>query len=160
MDEKPVAVLNGVGGQIEVYPNKVRIRRKGVIAKMSTGFFSGEKDIYFSQIGSVLVKRAGMLTNGWIKFVVSGGVDIKKGLLASTKDENTVHFRIGAQAETVDWIRQYVESQMAGGGMGPAQSAPLPDTADQLRQLAELRDAGLLTPDEYEEKRRELVARL
>jgi hypothetical protein len=35
-----------------------------------------------------------------------------------------------------------------------------PSPVEQLRALAELRDAGLVTPEEYEAKRADLVARL
>ena len=38
--------------------------------------------------------------------------------------------------------------------------APAPETADALRDLAKLHADGILTDDEYEEKRRHLVERL
>jgi uncharacterized membrane protein YeaQ/YmgE (transglycosylase-associated protein family) len=34
------------------------------------------------------------------------------------------------------------------------------ETADQLRKLSELRDAGVLTDEEFEQKKRELLARM
>lgn len=36
----------------------------------------------------------------------------------------------------------------------------VPDAMESLRQLAELRDAGLLTSEEYDRKKRELLDRL
>jgi hypothetical protein len=168
MVEQPIAVLNGVNGQAEVYANKIRIRRQGAMAKMTQGFFAGEKDLYFNQIATVQVKRAGMLTNGFIKFVVAGGVNVRKGLTAGTHDENTIMFRVGQQAAMAEWVRQYVEFRIAGGGGQPTEAAsapqamsqPQPSPADQMRQLAELRDAGLVTPEEFEAKRLELLSRM
>ena len=42
-------------------------------------------------------------------------------------------------------------------GMGGASSPRVPDTAERLRQLAALRDEGIIDEAEYEEKRRELL---
>ena len=41
-----------------------------------------------------------------------------------------------------------------------AMPAPTMDVPDQIRKLAELRDAGLLTPSEFESKKTELLARM
>ncbi len=41
-----------------------------------------------------------------------------------------------------------------------APTAPVSDVAAQLRQLAELRDAGILTDDEFAAKKTELLARM
>jgi hypothetical protein len=50
-------------------------------------------------------------------------------------------------------------------GMAPAPgmvppAAPVPDVYDQLRKLGELRDLGIVTPEEFEAKKRELLARI
>jgi hypothetical protein len=52
-------------------------------------------------------------------------------------------------------------SVRATGGAGPARSAkPADDIADQLVRLAELRDAGIVTADEFAAKKAELLARM
>jgi hypothetical protein len=38
--------LKGVNGQIELYSDKVIIKRKGALAKLTQGFFKGDKTIY------------------------------------------------------------------------------------------------------------------
>ncbi len=42
----PIMTLKGVNGQLEVFEHKVTIKRRGVLAKMSQGFFAGEKDLF------------------------------------------------------------------------------------------------------------------
>lgn len=45
----------------------------------------------------------------------------------------------------------------------PAMATPAaagPDVYEQLRKLGELRDLGVVTPDEFEHKKRELLARI
>lgn len=41
-----------------------------------------------------------------------------------------------------------------------ATAAAAPDIADQIKKLAELRDAGILTADEFDAKKAELLARM
>lgn len=36
----------------------------------------------------------------------------------------------------------------------------VPDVYEQLRKLGELRDLGVVTPEEFEQKKRELLARI
>ena len=38
--------------------------------------------------------------------------------------------------------------------------APAPDLADQIRKLSELRDAGILTEQEFNAKKADLLARM
>ncbi len=42
----------------------------------------------------------------------------------------------------------------------PAASSDTPHIADQIRKLGELRDQGLLTAEEFDTKKTELLARL
>jgi hypothetical protein len=55
-----------------------------------------------------------------------------------------------------------VKKQMTGAQATPSASAgeDSPDITDQIRKLAQLRDDGLVTDEEYETKRAELLARL
>ncbi len=84
--------LQGVNGQIELYENRIIIKRKGVLAKMTQGFFKGEKEIFLNKISGIQLKKAGMLSNGYIQFTLSGGNENTKGALSATQDENTVFF--------------------------------------------------------------------
>lgn len=45
----------------------------------------------------------------------------------------------------------------SGGGNGEAATAPEPDVADQLRKLAQLRDDGILTDDEFQARKTQLL---
>lgn len=82
----------GINGQIELHDNKIVIRRKGILSKLTQGFLVGEKTIYIPQITSIKTKKAGFLTNGFIQFVLSGNIEYKKGIVNMTQDENTVMF--------------------------------------------------------------------
>ena len=103
---KLLGTVNGVNGQLYLYENRIIIRRKGVIAKMTQGFFKGEKEIFLSQISGIQVKKAGML-NGYIQFTLSGGIEGRKGVIEATKDENSVMFSMG-QNKNVEIIKNKI----------------------------------------------------
>lgn len=61
-------------------------------------------------------------------------------------------------------IGDYVRGRVAGGpapaAAPAAASGPAETVSDQLRQLGELRDAGVLTQEEFDAKKAELLARM
>jgi hypothetical protein len=73
--------------------------------------------------------------------------------------------------KTIERQSQYVHMQGPGVPYGmpaappapapaPAPAAPQVDLVEQLRKLGELRDAGVLTPDEFSAKKAELLRRI
>lgn len=75
---------------------------------------------------------------------------------------NTIIFSVdAAEAEK---LRSLVMEQVLHGSApkpGPASAEPSGDALiDQIRKLGELRDAGFITPEEYEAKKSELLGRL
>jgi hypothetical protein len=54
-------------------------------------------------------------------------------------------------------MRTRVSNMRPGGRSGGPNDAPGPTTADQLKQLADLRDSGALTPEEYQSAKTELL---
>jgi hypothetical protein len=78
------------------------------------------------------------------------------------KDENSVMFQ-KSQEESFAAIRDFVEKKiverMSGRFQGAqATSQAQPSKMDQLKQLAELRDAGILTQDEFEAEKTKVLA--
>jgi hypothetical protein len=55
--------------------------------------------------------------------------------------------------------RSRAEEMLRRAGQAQTQSRA-DDTAEQIRKLAELRDSGVLTDEEFETKKRELLSRL
>lgn len=150
-------VLKGVNGQLFVFPAKVTIKRKGFMAKSTQGFFTGDKDLYFHQIGSINVKQGGALTNGFIQFAPVGNVEHRRGLTQQTHDENTVIIR-KSQNEEVGRIKAYIEKQMqARDATGAAVTVQAPDKYDQLRKLGELHTGGVLSDAEFEVEKTRLL---
>ena len=58
----------------------------------------------------------------------------------------------------VEAVRNQTSHSAPSSAPAPAPAPTAVDPMEQLKKLAELRDAGLLTPDEFEEKRTQIVA--
>jgi hypothetical protein len=125
---------------------------------MSIG--KGEKRIPLASIASVQWKPPGALVNGYIAFTVPGGKEKQSRFGSATtdasKDENAV-IVTKKQGEAFLVLREAVEAAMSARAHG---HPPAPDVMDQPRKLAELRDAGVVSPEEFEAKKADLLGRL
>jgi hypothetical protein len=143
----------GQDGQIEISDGMVMITRKGMLAKMSKGLTAGDRRIPIGNVAAVQFKAPG-LTSGYIRFSVAGSVDHSPGILKGQHDENQVQFLRKHQPE-FEAVRDRVEATIAGSATSSA--APAMDIADQLRKLAELRDEGILSEEEFQGKKTQLL---
>ena len=181
--------IEGKNAIVSIYPDRVEwLKPRGVsgakvtagimtagLSMLATGVKSGDAGtemVPIRSISSVTTRRDGFL-NTIVSVIASG---------------NTVDFRIAhKEAERVkDTLTQLIrgshESQRNGGeskssapvvvnvapsaavpaaaGAGATAPPAAPDVAAQLHQLGGLRDAGILTEDEFVTKKSELLARL
>lgn len=154
---KPLAYAAGIGGQLSVFDDRIVISRSGAVGFLVHGF-KGDKQILIRQISSVQFKRSGMM-NGYIQFAFVGGREAKGSLWEATQDENTVVFNVWQQDEFLK-AKELIEQLMS---QPPAQTtipAPIEDIPKKLQQLAQLRDAGIVSEEEYQAKKTELLARM
>jgi hypothetical protein len=144
----------GVNGQIEVDKNWVTIRRRGVLAFATQGL-KGEKRIPLASITTVQMKKPG-LSNGYLQLAVLGGIEARGGVFDATKDENTVMFG-HAQTPEFERIRRYIEDVIIQRANPTAAALAPVSVADELGKLAALRDAGVLTDEEFQQQKHRLL---
>jgi hypothetical protein len=156
---EPTMSIKGVNGQVSVVGDFIVINRKGFMAKMSQGFTKDEKRLNIHTITAVQLKKPGM-TRGYIQFTLAGGNESRKGVSDATKDENSVLFDKKSLAE-FEALRDYVDRRIteAHAPQSPSPSQE-PDLGEQIRKLAALRDEGLLTEDEFQAKKADLLSRM
>lgn len=149
--------VKGVNGQLEVFEDKVVITRKGAMS-FSTHGLAGGKTIPMSAIQSVQFKPGGGMTNGFIQFAVMGGRESQGGLLAATRDENTVVLRMGEQTVKGEEIRDYVEKRILELAK-PQTTVVMQQTsaADELIKFKNLLDMGVITQEEFDAKKKQLL---
>lgn len=149
-----MTVFEGYGATVDVDQDGVTIRRKGITAFTLHGL-KGAKRIPFSSIMAVQFKPATMMTSGYIQFSIVGGNESRGGLIAATKDENSVLFKGKKQNADFERLREIVED-----GIKRAKSPAAPVTssvADQLAKLADLLDRGLLTREEFDRQKAAII---
>lgn len=142
----------GHNGQLELTDSVLRIERKGAVAFLTQGL-KGVKEIRISQISSIQFKAATVWTNGYIQFGFLGGQEGKAGVFQAGLDENTVMFRTTQQSEFValrDELNRHIASSTSA-----ATSAP--SAIDEIEKLGKLRDKGLVTEEEFQKKKRQLL---
>ena len=141
----------GLNGQLDLLQDRIRIGRNGFRAFMAHGL-KGDKDISISSVSSIQWKNATWVADGYIQFAFRGGIEAKGGFLQAHSDENSVVFNRKQQAQ-FQAIRDEVQRRMSAtiGGAGAS-------IADEIKKLAGLRDQGILTTDEFEAKKKQLLA--
>lgn len=147
------------GGTVELLENVLVIRRKGVASFLTQGL-KGEKRIPYSSIRSVQFKEAGF-TTGYIQFGIAGGIESGRGVWDATTDENTVLFTKEA-AEDFRSLRDIVEERSAGtrsAHLTSASNTQPSNVAEELTRLADLRDRGVLTEEEFAEQKSRLLGK-
>ena len=153
MIDKSLKVLKGVNGQMELYSDRIIITRKGLVSKMTQGFFKGAKTIFINQITSIQVKEGGWLTNGYIQFSFAGGNENIRGISDATKDENTVMFKRGSN-KLVREIKQYVEKNVSRSNNNSSTIS----IAEEIKQLKSLLEQGVISKKEFELKKNQLLS--
>ena len=146
-----VQEYRGYNGTLVLDKRGVTIKRGAKGFMLGGGMLRGDKTIPYRSITAVQLKMAG-LTAGYIQLSLQGGREAKGGLFQSTKDENSVHFYQGKNKqfqEAKAIIEERIEASLGG--------APATSNLDELKKLAELKEAGVITEDEFEKKKKELL---
>lgn len=151
--------IKGINGIAKAFEDHVTISRK-TLGGFSFQGIKGDKDFYYRDMVSVEYKKPSKMTNGYIQFVVNPelAVDQKVGLLATTKeaseDPNAVTLRAFTKksAEEADIFYNYIMERLAASKQNTS-AAP----TNELRGLKSLLDDGIITQDDFDAKKKELL---
>ena len=146
-----VEFFKGHGGSIELSDTTVTIKRKGVLAFVTQGL-KGDKEIPISLLTALQFKSAGMFTNGYIQFSFQGGSEAKGGAFQAASDENTVLFTKDQQP-AFEMLRGKLQPLIGRTSAPVAQGSYL----DDLERLATLRSNGILTEEEFQAKKKQIL---
>ena len=160
--ERQPLIAKGANGTVVFDGATVTIKRTGGLARMTVG--KGEKDIPIGAITSVQYKPPGGLIRGYIEFTVPGGNESKAAFgrqtTAAAKNENAVLVDSRNSGQFLA-IRDAIQTAINSHHQGKSSHAsPAPDVPLQIKQLADLRDAGVITAEEFAAKKTELLGRL
>lgn len=146
----------GANGRLVITPEKITLIRKGALSLLTQGL-KGDKEILVEDISSIQVRQPKFGTRGYIQFAYRGGQETKGGLIDAVKDENTLLFDKKHAADVMkakELIERYrAEQRTAIHRPTPAALSDL----DQLEKLAGLRDRGVLSQEEFDGKKKEIL---
>ena len=152
---QPKFYLKGFKGELRVYENKVEINKKG------SGFITGNtsKTLPMANIMSVSVTPSTIWARGFIEFTVPGGKD-SANIEQALRNENALPLAAAGQNEEAMKIKAYVEEQIMKqannkGGTTIVQQAASP--AEELKKMKELLDMGIITQEEFDAKKKQLL---
>jgi len=145
----------GIGGDLELLKNKIRIKRKGGMAFLLHGI-KGDKEIFLNQISSIQLKKAGFALNGYIQFAFLGGREAKGGVFQATSDENTIMFTKDNQEDFIE-IKNTIEEQVFQFQNQDKKNDKKSLNINDLEKLAKLKDEGIITEEEFQTKKRQIL---
>jgi Short C-terminal domain/Domain of unknown function (DUF4429) len=119
------------------------------------------KTISISSVTAVQWKPATLMGPGFIQFTISGGKELQskitKQVQEAMNDENSVVFR-RSQAAAFEQLRDAVHEAISKRAAGRSGSTPQPvGVAAELSQLAQLRDSGVLSDEEFQAQKAKLL---
>jgi hypothetical protein len=154
MTTEPKFVLKALQGKtVIVTEDSIRIEKEG-------GFFAVKRDktIPIRQITSVEVKQPSRVV-GFIQFSIAGGktynssFTVTGGAYEAVADENAATFLSDECYNIALEIKQHIESWSQPGEI----KVNSPSPADELVKYADLLERGLLTREEFDEKKKHLM---
>ena len=155
-------VVGSSGRTLEVYEEKCVITTKASLSSWATGNSSdGEKTIYYVDCIGVQFKRCGTgLTIGYLQLETASGLMNKKA--DNFWNENSFTFNKEEQNEQVAEIADYIKEKI--DEIKRQKSAPQATTvvqqasaADELKKFKELLDMGVITQEEFDAKKKQLL---
>ena len=157
---KKIYDLDGVNGRhLVVYDDKIVITVKACLASFLTGNVSdGEKTIYFVDCIGVQYKKCGFQV-GYLQFETAAGIMNNKN--NNFFNENSFTWDTTKQSnETMEEVANYCKrriDEIKANKKSSATTIVQTSPADELKKFKELLDMGIITQDEFDSKKKELL---
>lgn len=147
--------IRGINENLELAKDKVIIRRFGTTNAQTTGLNS-DRIIFIADITGMQMKPAATMS-GYILFSHADSHPFEGGIVEASHYPDA--FIFGQESnEEVASFKWKVEQLMHEFKQHPAPNPPKGNLAEELRSLAELKQQGLLTEEEFEAAKKKLLS--
>ena len=160
-----IVSATGINGQVHLFEDRIVISRQGLVSAGVFGY-RGMKEILLKDISSIGWKEPSLPTNtGYIHFGFLGGQDpLATGIYSFLnfrtpnvyENENTVMFSRRKQSEFQNFKRLLDERRAKIHNPDPTPAIASSDL-DELKKLGELKESGIVTEDEFEQKKKQIL---
>lgn len=147
----------GTNGTLVIKDYTIEIVRSGLNARLLG--LRGNKEILIKNITSIQFKQPGLLTNGFIQFAFSGSSESKGGVFDATKDENSIVFS-KSELKNFERLKNIINEKRSSAQATESVSLPTHQTDDiytQIEKLSALNEKGIITTEEFEIKKKQLL---
>jgi hypothetical protein len=145
------------GQELTVYDDCVSFAPKGAFGAMTKGL-AGERKIFYGDISSIQFKKSSALLSGFIEFYFAGHNTQKQGggLFAGTTNDNRFTF-YNRYLPEIEKIRDYIQGKIIECNTPQVVQAVATSDADELLKFKQLLDAGVITQDEFNTKKKQIL---
>lgn len=154
--------LKCTNGLLKVYEDRVVISRKTMGGFVSQNL-KGDKTFFYHDLTSIEYRKPSIWANGYIKFITAGTQETNQniGILGNTtfdasKDPNSLILRafnkeIPTKSEE---IYLYILERISESRKKEVHTS---SNADEILRFKQLLDEGIITQEEFEKKKQELL---
>ncbi len=156
MGEKIIKQISTALADLTVYEDHCLLtaKKNAVSLLITKKFFAGDKKFYYSDLTSVQFREPGKITDGYMEFEYPGSRSGNSS--GAYSSENAIAFSRNDLDKMRD-IYNYVDSKIreykSKGNTVIQQLSP----ADELKKYKELLDLGVISQDEFDVKKKELL---
>lgn len=148
------------GTTLEVYEEYIIIYHMQVgslITNVARGGTLGGKRINYSELTAIQFKEPSGVTIGFIQFAYPGSIENKGGVIDMLNDENSVPVQLEKVGQARE-IVEYIENQKAKILKSTKDTIiQQVSSADEIKKFKELLDMGVITKEEFELKKKQLL---
>ncbi len=158
------SIKGAVGKSLDVYENKCVITTKTTFRSVIAGNFTdGEKTIYYADLVGVQFRPCSAVLLGYLQFETASTQSNRKGgaWASNYESENAFTFEASIN-ELMEEVSNYVKKRLeeikenkANGNAGVVASQT--SVADELLKFKNLLDAGVISQEEFDKKKAELL---
>ncbi len=156
--EKPVYSVKGVRGRhLKVFEEKCVISTTVTIGSLLTrNYNDGEKTVYYADCNGVQFKRAG-LQIGYLQLETASGLMNNRGDNFFNENSFTFDADLNAQMEDIaNYIRGQIDAVKKARNT-PHNTISAISPAEELRKFKELLDIGVISQEEFDAKKKQLL---
>lgn len=166
MEKKIILQVKGNNGRLLIFDDSVYFERKSILGNLDSVFFDAktgyghEKLIYFDMINSVEWNNATMLRNGYISLGVEGEIKNMSAMKGALKDANSLIFFPKSNEDAkkcVDYINKKIQERYNQTTPTFQYTTSSLSAADEIRKFKQLLDDGIITQEEFDQKKKQLL---
>lgn len=144
----------------EGYSAFLILTKHGITLRRIGGLFhkqiESEKHILYKNITAIELKPVAIFQTGFIRFSFQGGSKSSDKSFNPMSDENTIALLDEKKTEEFIHAKKIIEQRMREA-TEPRPQASGGSDLDQLEKLASLRDKGIITEDEFQAKKKQIL---